>query len=278
MADFRTYNQGYQAQGDIMQRVSFAKLLDADNEVVNPNLGTLLKLSSDDTTATNRTFTLLNGQFDGQDLMILFLSGSSYTCDLQNTGNVKLSTAWQPLQYEVLHLFWDGTYWQEASRSVLQASGVTTAMLADDAVTSAKIADDDGAMKHARVTVDYTDLNTAGTGVAHLEGPTLPDNSIVYQVLVDVTTTFAGDGDDGSTLKIGIEDQDNDTVAAVAISDGANPWDAGIKAAIEVGTAATAVKLSAARQVATTWTAAGTDTALTAGQMDIHVFYVTSAA
>lgn len=157
-------------------------------------------------------------------------------------------------------------------------SAVEEAMIATGAVSSTKSSLTDGFMKMARVSVAYTDLTGAGTGVAYVSGTTIPDNAIVYQAIIDVTTTFAGDGDDGSTISIGIEDQSVDTVAAIAISNGANPWDAGLHAAIQVGTAATAVKNTAARQVAVTWTAAGTDTTLTAGAMDVFVFYMVSSA
>tara|TARA_R110000824_G_scaffold96013_3_gene230433 strand:+ start:176 stop:1174 length:999 start_codon:yes stop_codon:yes gene_type:complete len=115
---FKNYRGGYLQQGAVMGMVHFAKLLSADNQVVNPNKGSLCFLSSDNTTATNRTFTLLDGQFKGQKLTINFNVGSSYTCDLQSTGNVTLVEAWQPLQYEVLEIMWDGVEWCEVARSV----------------------------------------------------------------------------------------------------------------------------------------------------------------
>lgn len=148
--------------------------------------------------------------------------------------------------------------------------------IAANAVTASKISGSNGAKKVQRFTVGYAALNSAGTGVAALFGSALPDNAIVTRTWIDVTTTFAGNGDDGSTLKIGSEDQDNDVVAAVAISNGANPWDAGLHEGIQDGTAAAMVKLTAARQLAVTWTAAGTDTALAAGSMEVFVEYVES--
>ena len=66
-----------------MPMVHFAKLLTADNQAINPNKGTLCLLSSDNTTATNRTFTLLDGSFKGQRFLLNFNVGSSYTADLQ---------------------------------------------------------------------------------------------------------------------------------------------------------------------------------------------------
>ncbi len=146
-------------------------------------------------------------------------------------------------------------------------------------VLSTMISSSDGAVKLARASVLYSDLNTATTGVAFLTGPTIPNNAIIKQVYYEVLTTFVDNGTagnaDSATIKLGIEDQDNDELAAVAISDGGNPFDAGIHAGISVGTAATMLKLSAARQLAVTWTAGtGDSTALTAGSMDVFIEYV----
>jgi len=130
--------------------------------------------------------------------------------------------------------------------------------------------------------VGFAALNAATTGVAALFGTAIPDNAIIKQVYYDVVSTFidngtAGDAD-SATIKIGLEDQDNDVLAAVAISDGGNPFDAGIHAGIQVGTAATMIKLSAARQLAVTWTAGtGDSTALTAGAMNVFVEWVQGA-
>lgn len=128
----------------------------------------------------------------------------------------------------------------------------------------------DQAQRVQRVTVGYASL-VDGSAVTF--GEYIPDNAIITQVFIDVTTTFVGNVDDSSTIKMGIEDQDDDTVAAVAISNGANPWDAGIKAGIQVDTAATMVKLSARRKLAVTWTS-NADSALTAGSMDVFISWV----
>ena len=264
-------------------------LLSADDQVVSPDVDVIF-LKSDNTTATNRTFTLLDGQIRSQELLINFSSGSSNTADLQSGGNVQLVEAWQPLQYECLKLQWDGTQWCEVSRSetALVAGSIVNADINASAaiaysklnlsasVLSTDMSLTDSAMKMARYTVAYDDLTGAGDGVAYVAGVSIPDNSIIYQVIRDVTTTFVGDNDDSSTISIGLEDQDNDVLAAIAISDVSNPHDVGIQACIQVGTAATAIKLSAARQLATTWDSAS-DTTLSAGQMDVYVFYVTSS-
>jgi len=130
-------------------------------------------------------------------------------------------------------------------------------------------------MKMAMVPVLFSDLVTAGDGVPFVSGPVIPDNAIIYQVIYDVIATFGGDGDDSSLISMGLEDQDNDVLAAAAIKTG-TPFDSGIKAAIQVGTAGTAIKLTAARQLAVTADYATTDTLLDEGSMNVFIFYMVS--
>ena len=264
----RNYLNGNLRQGEAMPKVHSAILLSADGQVLSPGKSTLVSISSDNVTATNRTFTILDGSFKGQELHLNFISGSSYTCDLQSAGNVSLIAAWQPLQYQVLSLMWDGTLWVECSRS-------STDTVEAGSITASEISDTDGAMKMAMVPVLFSDLVTAGDGVPFVSGPVIPDNAIIYQVIYDVIATFGGDGDDSSLISMGLEDQDNDVLAAAAIKTG-TPFDSGIKAAIQVGTAGTAIKLTAARQLAVTADYATTDTLLDEGSMNVFIFYMVS--
>lgn len=95
--------------------------LTADNQavtVVTPNeLYSWLQVSSDDTTAANRTFTLAASALVGHTLLLSFVSGGATTAQLADTGAVKLSAAWEPVQYQTLTLVSDGTNWLETSRS-----------------------------------------------------------------------------------------------------------------------------------------------------------------
>ncbi len=119
-ANFRSGNL---VQGQPLGATDMTVMLSADNQFVNPNQtigaapAALIHLQSDNATATNRTFTLNDGQFMGQGLTLIFESGSSYTCDLQSAGNAKLTAAWQPLQYQSLNLEWNGFYWIELGRA-----------------------------------------------------------------------------------------------------------------------------------------------------------------
>lgn len=148
-------------------------------------------------------------------------------------------------------------------------------------VLAGMISGSNGARKVQRFSVGYAALNAATTGVAALFGSAIPDNAVIVRAYYDVTTTFQDNGSagdaDSATIKIGVEDQDNDVVAAVTIANGANAWDSGLHEGIQDGTAAAMVKLTAARQLAVTWTAgSGDSTALTAGAMEVFVEYVQS--
>jgi hypothetical protein len=105
----------------------------ADNTRIDPSGTSLLLLTSDNTTATNRTIILNASTLVGHKLHIVLVSGGSTAVDLPNSGTCKLSGAWQPAsQYQTLTLISDGTYWLEEARSstITAATSVTLAMLA----------------------------------------------------------------------------------------------------------------------------------------------------
>lgn len=129
-----------------------------------------------------------------------------------------------------------------------------------------------------RLRVTYSALNAKGTGVALSLGNSIPSGAVIKQVYYRVITTFVDSGTAGnadtSTISIGAN-TNVDLKAAIAISNGANPWDAGVGAGIPVNTAATMVVTTAARNIKVVWTAGtGDATALTAGVMDVFVDYV----
>jgi len=63
-------------------------------------------------------------------------------------------------------------------------------------------------------------IGTYGLGV------TIPGNAIILRAYYDVLTTFTSAGDT-ATIALGVP-TDGDIVAAIAINDGSNPWDAGL--------------------------------------------------
>lgn len=137
-----------------------------------------------------------------------------------------------------------------------------------------------GIVQLMRCQVTFAQLNAAGSGVA-LNLPLaklIPNKAIIKQVYYNVLTTFADNGtstdQDSSTLSLGANTA-IDLKAAIAISNGANPWDAGIGAGIPVNTAATMVKATADRTPVVKWThGSGDSTALTAGVMNVYIEYV----
>ena len=74
----------------------------------------------------------------------------------------------------------------------------------------------------------------------------IPDNAIVLGSMVDVITTFTTASADAGTIALQINVA-NDIVTATAVSGGSDIWDAGLQAGVPVWTAATAIKLTAAR-------------------------------
>jgi hypothetical protein len=108
---------------------------------------------------------------------------------------------------------------------------------------------------------------------AHGLGISIPDNAIVVGGWVEVLTTFASAGADAGTIAVSIQSA-NDIVSAVAISDGANPWDAGQHAIVpKINTPeSTSIKLTAAREI----TATSGGQALTAGKANIFLVWVPS--
>lgn len=117
------FRDGYLDRAAEFGKIYTEVLLTADNQVVTLGAGQgLLRLSSDNTTAANRTFTLSGGDTIGQELSIVFESGSSTTAQLASSGNAKLTGTWEPTQWNAIKLIWNGTYWIEDTRN----SGITT--------------------------------------------------------------------------------------------------------------------------------------------------------
>jgi predicted RecA/RadA family phage recombinase len=107
---------------------------------------------------------------------------------------------------------------------------------------------------------------------AHGLGVTLPDNAIVLGGGVEILTTFTSATDAG-TIALSIQGA-NDLITATAISSGTF-WDAVaykgvVPTALELAGVATAIKLTAAREV----TATVAVEALTAGKLVGWLFYV----
>lgn len=103
--------------GKALVTLSAAVALTADNQAVVTLNRSFITLTSDDATATNRTFTLDAG-VAGQRLTLMW-NDATNAGELVDTGNAKLSATWtnSGSQYNTLSLICDGTNWIELCRS-----------------------------------------------------------------------------------------------------------------------------------------------------------------
>lgn len=90
--------------------------LTADNQAVDPAGYGVLLLTSDNSTATNRTFTLTASPIVGHRLTLIHTHATNL-CELADTGIQKLSATWTCAQYDTLTLVSDGTNWIEVART-----------------------------------------------------------------------------------------------------------------------------------------------------------------
>lgn len=126
----------------------------------------------------------------------------------------------------------------------------------------------DGLHEVKCVRATYSFVSNGGAAAAHGLGQYLPDNAIIVDSLIDVVTTCTSANDTG-TMAISVEGA-NDIVSAIAINNGGNPWDSGLHAGVPVGTAATAIKLTAKREI----TATIAVQPFTAGKFHVFIWYV----
>jgi len=133
---------------------------------------------------------------------------------------------------------------------------------------AATSADQLGVVHTAQGTWDATGGKAIGS---YAFGPSLPDNAIVIKAFYRVLTTFTSAGD-LATIALGVQsDAAAGIKVAVAINNGANPWDAGNHDAIPDGAAANMVtQLTAARQFLATVAVE----AITAGVLQVFAQYV----
>jgi len=147
------------------------------------------------------------------------------------------------------------------------ASGVSgdiiPVLVAPQTLSNAAGVDGHSFVNYAMATYDF-DVDGGDTGDIAL-GVTIPDNAIIIDGLLDIITPCVSVSDNGTiALKAQTAGDLLDTVDADTLS--------GVEALIPVGTAATAIKLTAAREL--TLTIATND--LTAGKFIVLVMYIMS--
>ena len=88
----------------------------ADNQAVTVGNRSYLKLTADGA-PTSRTVTLSNGASEGQILIISVIGTGANGIELADSGNLNLSGTAQLDNGDTIQLIWDGTSWNEITRS-----------------------------------------------------------------------------------------------------------------------------------------------------------------
>lgn len=100
----------------VLAQASTTTALTADDQAVTPGVNRILQLTSDNATATNRTFTLsATGAIAG--MTYILIGPATNQCEIADTGIQKLSATWTPGAYDTLTLLFDGTNFIETGRS-----------------------------------------------------------------------------------------------------------------------------------------------------------------
>lgn len=153
----------------------------------------------------------------------------------------------------------------------LGAGVVTTAKIAAAAVTEAKVEVPSGSGLYlprvARAVWDPSGTASMGTVGAHVLGVTVPANAVIRQVWFYTKTSLVSTGNNG-TIAFSCNNA-NDLFSAADI-DASSGVAGQIGAGVEVGTAATMLKVVAACNL----TATVAVNAFTAGKIDLFVEYV----
>lgn len=139
-----------------------------------------------------------------------------------------------------------------------------------NAVRSASaVLDGLGFLRVARATYDFAEHGGAISAINL--GVTLPDNAVIVGGFVDVVTTCTTAGADAGTMALHVQGA-NDIVSAIAVSNAANPWDAGLHAIVPKANTpeSTGIKLTAARAI----TATIATQAFTAGKFNLFLYYL----
>lgn len=102
-----------------------------DTQIFVTRNNPVIRLTSNNATAANRTFTLTSGPTDGYVLKITLVGGVGFAAELLNTGNVTLAGNWTAAVGDYLTLQWNQLTgkWQEVSRggtSSASSSGIYT--------------------------------------------------------------------------------------------------------------------------------------------------------
>lgn len=186
------FRSGNLTQGYPLGMLTKQQAISADATLVDPSGYSKVELLPDSATATSRTISLVDGQYEGQMVVLANVVGSSYTVELLNTGNVKLQYAWYPLQDDTLTLVWS-VYrgkWVEVGRT-MQSQLLSVSLTADNQVITPL----------GNTYVEITSDNTTASARTFTIAAGLYDGQRLCLVLVSGTSTTAELADSG-TVKL----------------------------------------------------------------------------
>lgn len=150
-------------------------------------------------------------------------------------------------------------------------SGGIAASTVNSGISLQRDTDDEGVGARRTLHCEYDFATDGGAIGVHTLSVSLPDNAIPTYGWYEVGTTFTS-ATDAATVALGYATDGAAALkAAIAISNGANPWDAGYGALIQTGVPSTfGTKTTASRALILTIAVE----AVTAGKLMIHLDYV----
>lgn len=153
-------------------------------------------------------------------------------------------------------------------------SGTINISVANGGITNTLVEDSDGTgslelPKSAVVAYDFAVDGGAQGTIALTGSPTIPDNAVVWVDSYEAVTTCTS-ATDAATIALSTP-TDGALTTAIAISDGSNPWDAGVKIDGQGGLAAPLPKKLTAARLLQLDVAGGEN--LTAGKIIFHLSY-----
>lgn len=151
-----------------------------------------------------------------------------------------------------------------SSTGEIGAGKVANASVVDSAGVSAL-----GIRKSATVLYDFSVHGGVAGTIALTGAPTIPDNAVVWVESYDVLTTCTS-ATDAATIALQLP-TDGTLSTAIAISNGTNPWDAGVFSRIAGGLATPLTRKTTAARVPSLLVAGGEN--LTAGKICFQLGY-----
>lgn len=115
MGNFRS---GFLQRGYPLGMLEVEVNLSENDQFFDPSEVMLIKLTSDSTTPSARSFSFQRGLINNQILTIIFTGGDNTTCLLSTAAQpyIRLTTAWTPQENDLIQFIWTNNVWLELYR------------------------------------------------------------------------------------------------------------------------------------------------------------------